>query len=204
VDTPEASAAQDIAPEEIVGRLERCFAEIGLTRMEGVPILNAALRVKAVGICDWQGYWLSALVTPWFLNLMLLPRQEEETAQVGSKRSFAFPAGAFEFIHGHEAALGGYWMCSLFSPVLEFTDQEAAEATAAAALEELFTAGDEEAAEAEMSMIWRGELPLPQTEEVEEAGPEAPDVQEARSEPTTVSRRAFLRGPAAREKERQA
>jgi [NiFe] hydrogenase assembly HybE family chaperone len=194
VNTPEASTAQDIAPEEIAGRLEGCFAEIGKTRMEGVPILNAALRVKAVGTCEWQGFWLSALITPWFLNLMLLPRQDEETAQIGSKRSFAFPAGAFEFIRGREETLGGYWMCSLFSPVLEFTDQEAAEATAQAALEELFTAEEGGETDADMAMIWRGELPAPETEEAEEAGPEAAEVEQVQGEPTTVSRRAFLRG----------
>ncbi len=185
---------EEIVAEEVVGRLESCFAAIGATRMEGVPILNAALRVKAVGTCDWQGFWLSALITPWFLNLMLLPRREEEDLPLGSKRSFAFPAGSFEFIRGREEALGGYWMCSLFSPVLEFTDQEAAEATAAAALEELFTADEHDGSEAEMAMIWRGELPAE-----EEPEPEAEEVQESRSEPTSVSRRDFLRGPAARE-----
>ncbi|WP_193368690.1 [NiFe]-hydrogenase assembly chaperone HybE [Pelagibius marinus] len=190
MDTPETIAAQETAEQ-----LERCFAAIGATRMEGVPILNAALRVQAVGTREWQGFWLSVLITPWFLNLMLLPRQQEEDdLPVGSKRSFAFPAGAFEFIRGREEALGGYWMCSLFSPVLEFTDQEAAEATAAAALEELFAADEAEPAEAEMAMIWRGELPAE-----EESEPEAEGAEESRSEPTTVSRRAFLRGPAARE-----
>ena len=186
---------EEIAPEEIVDRLERCFAEIGETRMAGVPILNPALRVKAVGLRDWQGFRLAVLVTPWFLNLMLLPRQAEEGVRVGSKRSFVFPAGAFEFLHGWEEALGGYWLCSLFSPVLEFTDQEAAEATAAAALEELFTAEEDDAAEAEMAMIWRGELPEP--EAAEAAAPEAEEAEgpEDQGEPAAVSRRAFLRGP---------
>ncbi len=186
MDTPETIAARDMAE-----RLERCFAEIGATRMEGVPILNAALRVQAVGTGEWQGFWLSALITPWFLNLMLLPRQEEEDLPVGSKRSFAFPAGSFEFIRGREETLGGYWMCSLFSPVLEFTDQAAAEATAVAALEELFTADEAESAEAEMAMIWRGELP-----EAEAAEPEVEEAiaPESQGEPATVSRRAFLRG----------
>ena len=186
------------AGQDTATRLERCFAEIGETRMEGVPILNPALRVKARGLREWQSFWLTALITPWFLNLMLLPRQEgaddDATAlPVGAKRFFAFPAGSFEFIRGREAALGGYWMCSLFSPVLEFTDQAAAEATADAALQELFTA-DEEETDAEMATIWRGELPLADSVE-----PDPEDAPEDRPAPSPVSRRAFLRGPAARE-----
>ena len=42
--------------------------------MAGVPMLNPALRVQAVGFRHWQSHWLGVLVTPWFMNLMLLPR----------------------------------------------------------------------------------------------------------------------------------
>ncbi len=181
-------------PEAAAERLERCFAEIAAQRMAGVPILNAALRVKALGTRDWQGFWLSILVTPWFLNVMLQPQAAEtETLAVGVKRLFSLPAGPFEFIRGHEPSVGGYWMCSLFSPVLEFTDQEAAEATATAALEALFAEDDASEAEPDMAMIWRGELPAP--EALDEV-PEAAAAPEERPDPAGVSRRALLRGRA--------
>lgn len=65
-----------------------------------------------------------------------------------------------EFIRGKEKAVGPYWMCSLFSPVLEFADQKSAETAAAAALEALLEDGEKESeAERNMAMVWRGELP---------------------------------------------
>jgi [NiFe] hydrogenase assembly HybE family chaperone len=183
-------------------RLEACYAEVERQRMEGVPILNCALDVKAVGMRDWNGYWLCILVTPWFMNIMLLPcdaAQEIQRIPTGTKRHFAFPAGKFEFIHGEEAAIGSFWMCSLFSPMFEFGDQETAEATAMAALQALFEQ-DEEAssAEREMDMIWRGErpeetAPVVETDEVE-------DHPVADSEPRTLNRRTFLTGSLDRER----
>jgi len=178
---------------DMAGRLEACFAEIAATRMEGVPILNHALSVQAVGGRDWSEGWLCVLVTPWFMNLMLLPGSDDEfAAATGTKRILAFPAGQFEFIAGHEDGLGHYWMCSLFSPVFEFPDQEAAEATALSAIDALFeTDGETDDSENAMARMWRGEAPEDDpVAEAEES--EDPEVEIAA--PREVSRRSFLRG----------
>ena len=53
--------------------IESTFARIERERMQGVPLLNAALQVKVADVERWDGQWLAALVTPWFLNLLLLP-----------------------------------------------------------------------------------------------------------------------------------
>lgn len=129
----------------ISARLDEAFAKIHAERMDGVPILNPRLKVEAVGTRDWNGDWLSVLVTPWFINLMLLPGTDEAAAAwadlpLGSSVPRSFPAGRFDFLVGEEAAIGRYQMCSLFSPVLEFEDQEAARIAAEAALETLFDA----------------------------------------------------------------
>lgn len=170
--------------------------------MAGIPILNAALPVKAVGGRSWNGYWLCVLITPWFMNLMALPdKAGDEPVATGTKRMFAFPAGSFEFIAGGEAAIGPFWMCSLFSPVLEFSDQEGAEATAVAALEAIFESGGEsDASERDMAAMWRGEVPV----QADDAGNDSEDdASEDRAAPghgshapRPVSRRAFLRGGA--------
>lgn len=184
---------------DIADRLERCFHEIEQTRMAGVPILNRALRVKAVGVRDWSGDTLGVLVTPWFMNLMLLPGDprkqaaSEETAQIGEKRLFPFPAGAFEFIRGHEEAIGPYWMCSLFSPVFEFADQETAEAAANAALDELMRTEDAPSErDAEMAAIWRGERPEPEHPAIETGDGGEPDAEAPMA--AELSRRNLLRG----------
>ncbi len=85
----------------------------------------------------YDGLWVSILVTPWFIDVMLLPGSEEEVKpgaaiDLEPRFSIDFPAGSFEFICGAEPELGPYRMCSLFSPVLQFENQDAALAAAEA------------------------------------------------------------------------
>ncbi len=125
--------------------LQEIFARIHAERMEGIPILNPKLTVEVVGTRSWHDHTLTALITPWSINLMLLPAGEEDCAawkslQLGSNVVHRFPAGRFDFLVGEEDGIGRYQMCSLFSPVLEFEDQEAARVAAAAALQALFDA----------------------------------------------------------------
>ena len=123
-------------------RLVSAWTRIRDERMAGVPILNPALAVEAVALRDWQGHWLGALVTPWFINLVLLPGGGAWRA-VADRESVwhAFPSGRFEFIGGSEPGIGPYHACSLFSPVLEFADHETARETARVAVDSLFDPG---------------------------------------------------------------
>ena len=123
------------APAELTKRLEAVFSEIQASRMADVPMLNSALRVEAVSFLSWNENWLGILVTPWFMNLMLLPcgGQAWHGLATGQTVLHAFPAGEYAFIVGQEAALGQHQSCSLFSPMFDFPDQESARATALAA-----------------------------------------------------------------------
>lgn len=138
-------ALTDAEPHAIAAKLEAAFERVHRERMHDVPILNAALGIKAVGTRAVEAGWLSALVTPWFINLMLLPRTPGQTEdyralRLGSTVVHSFPAGGFEFIVGEEGDLGRYQMCSLFSPVLEFESHGAALITAESAIAVLFDA----------------------------------------------------------------
>jgi [NiFe] hydrogenase assembly HybE family chaperone len=135
------------AAGEILSRgLEAVFGRIERERMRGVPILNPALSVACVGMRAIEDGWLCVLVTPWFINVIALPA-DEEAAQAwsrmpaGAKSTRRLPSGSFEFISASEEGIGPYQMCSLFSPVLEFENQEAALAVADASLAALFEAG---------------------------------------------------------------
>ncbi len=109
-------------------------------RMEGLGLVNPALAVEAIGFAPWGGHWLGVLLTPWFMNLVLTPRDPAQWTPLapGATRRLAFPAGEFEFIGGHDAAVGAYQMCSLFSPVQEFADMDSARLVAQLAREALF------------------------------------------------------------------
>ena len=126
-------------------RLEAAFTRIWKTRMEGLPFLNGSLRVEAVGFRPWEGQWLGVLVTPWFVNLVLVPGEGEWKALAqGGERIVALPAGGFRFVSGHDEEIGEYHACSLFSPAQEFADHDTARAVAAASLAALFDPANDE------------------------------------------------------------
>jgi len=129
--------------------LEATFGHIAQQRMAGVPILNPALSVEAVGFRPWAEHWLGVVITPWFMNLWLMPRvvARWQPIAVGATRHHVFPAGVFEFIGGHEATIGDYQACSLFSPMFDFDNHAGAHDTAVAALAALFDAAHREAGE---------------------------------------------------------
>ena len=57
-------------------RLEAAFGAVYEQRMQGLPFINAALAVEAVDFRPWNGHWLGVLITPWFMNLVLLPNDQ--------------------------------------------------------------------------------------------------------------------------------
>lgn len=147
-------------------------------RMEGLAFVNPRLAVEAVRFAAWNGHWLGVLVTPWFMNLVLAPRDPSAWASLhlGGKRHFTFPAGDYEFIGARDAAGGEFAMCSLFSPVLEFASQAQAVEVATHALAALFdprNASDDAAAAsvaapelpaASAPLVGRGAEPLSRRE----------------------------------------
>ena len=120
--------------------LEARFRVVWREQMRDMPMVHPALDVAALGFRPWQGHWLGVLVTPWFMNLWLMPRDVAQWQAIGERatRCYAFPAGVFEFIGGRDAVIGDYQACSLFSPMFAFADAAAAHATALAALDALF------------------------------------------------------------------
>ena len=119
--------------------LEQRFQQILELQMQGIAVLNPALTVQAYGFKAIQNDWLGIMITPWFMNLMLLPNSTGlwTNARPGESLSRNYPYGQFDFTLGHDSALGHYGQCSLFSPMLEFADQYAAIIAAEAILKAL-------------------------------------------------------------------
>jgi [NiFe] hydrogenase assembly HybE family chaperone len=130
-------------PENPAPELSRVFAEIAATRMAGLALCNPALQVEAIAFQQRDdGHWAGVMLTPWAINLLCLPGQEENWPALPacSKHDWQFPSGNYEFTVAEETSLGIYHLCSLFSPALEFESQEAARLTALAAAQALFAA----------------------------------------------------------------
>lgn len=139
--------------------LVRLFTGVARTRMAGVPILNPALQVEAVGFelvapkaaaagattpspsavpAVEQPGALGILITPWFMNLLWFPLARSDQADgVGRSRLRRVGTQRFDFIGGFEPGFGCYEACSLFSPMFEFANPAAARATAQAVLANL-------------------------------------------------------------------
>lgn len=108
--------------------LESCFLKVYHDRMRSLPIVNPGITVRAMDFRPWCGFWFGALITPWFINLVLLPREKRAEAEtVGKPCRFSFAGGDFTFLAAHEVELGGYWSCSLLSPVTGIENQLQAE-----------------------------------------------------------------------------
>lgn len=126
--------------KQIECALERCFNGILAGSMHDLPIINPALKVEALGFVRLKQDWLGALITPWFMNLLLLPGGEDCESRIlapGSKFERPFPFGRFEFTVADEAQLGRYAVCSLFSPMFQFAEHADAVTAAQAALQAL-------------------------------------------------------------------
>ncbi|MEP9367264.1 [NiFe]-hydrogenase assembly chaperone HybE [Xanthobacter sp. VNH20] len=117
-------------------RLEAAFREIHAGQMRGVPIVNETLSVKAVGFRAYEGRVFGMLITPWFMNLVLLPGPDQDWTRLatGTKELIAFPSGWYEFLSANRPETGPYKACSLFSPMFDFTSMLQATETATAAL----------------------------------------------------------------------
>jgi [NiFe] hydrogenase assembly HybE family chaperone len=108
--------------------------------MASLPIYNPQLTIAALGFRPHPDGFVGALVTPWFLNIVVLPAStSDETRPPGAVRTVAFPSGAYVLSAAKLERVGAFEFLSLFSPMQDFEDQAAAQLTASAALEALFS-----------------------------------------------------------------
>lgn len=121
-------------PQALVAGFER----IAATRMAGMPLCNPALDVEAVGFRAHGGGMVGVLVTPWSINLVLLPAPGTPPLATGERVSAGFPSGSYDFMGGEEPECGPFRFCSLFSPPDGFADQAQARAVALEVMAQLF------------------------------------------------------------------
>lgn len=122
--------------------LEALFRRIHASEMAGMPVLNSALAVEAVGFRRCAYGWLGVLITPWFMNLVLLPATGTPWISLASGKQcdLNFPSGGYRFTADSATELGEYLSCQLFSPMSHFPDQATARTAANAALAAVVTA----------------------------------------------------------------
>jgi [NiFe] hydrogenase assembly HybE family chaperone len=157
-------------------RLEAMYRRIWLASMRDLPFVNLALSVEALGFRRWLatasasrpdsdaparsmdnrkgcgddllGDWVGAMITPWFINLLILPGGGDlwSDRPSGERCQLVFPIGPLEFIADDDASaeIPALQYCPLFAPPGQFASQAAARAGAMAALNAMFGTPAEE------------------------------------------------------------
>jgi [NiFe] hydrogenase assembly HybE family chaperone len=131
---PDAEAPPSGRLPALVATFTRIAAD-----MADLPFYNAALSIEAVGFQPFGSESLGVLITPWFMNLMLIPAQAEAYAEDrnGAKRVVEFPSGPQTFLHGGTEDFGMFWSRSLASPMDAYRSQPQVRAAARLALTRL-------------------------------------------------------------------
>ena len=120
-----------------IAQLVERFRNIHEQRMQELPFINTKLSVEAVGFRSWKDLELGVLITPWFMNLILLPTSDADIEQ-GHKIDARFPSGNIELTAAQDEEIGLYFSAALFSSVMQFPNQETAVDIAAEIMRELF------------------------------------------------------------------
>jgi [NiFe] hydrogenase assembly HybE family chaperone len=123
-----------------VERLVDYYKTVYEERFRGLPIVNAALQVEAVGFRELAEHEFGALITPWFINLFLLPGTERwHDRPQGSVCTVELPGGKVDFTVSHDEVMGTTLSAAMFGTVTEFPDQAMAREVARETLRLLFS-----------------------------------------------------------------
>jgi len=125
--------------DNAVAKLVRHFRTIYDEHMRDLPIVNTSIDVEGFGFRDFEAHRLGVLITPWFMNLVLLPANEQwgDSAQ-GDTTMVDFPSGPVEFTVSRDQELGTYLTASLPGSIANLPDQATAREVAQQGLTELF------------------------------------------------------------------
>lgn len=131
-----------------VARLVAIYRRVDRERMRDLLLRNDALAVEAVGFCDWGTHKIGVIITPWFINLVLLPGEKTDWSahRHGDKVEYALPGGSYDFIHGDVEDFGCIQACSLMSPVGDLPDQGTARLIAEEVMRQVLVEGEPDVA----------------------------------------------------------
>jgi [NiFe] hydrogenase assembly HybE family chaperone len=129
-----AALSQDDAVQNLANAYRRAALKV-----KGLPIYNPTLAVEAVGFREHEGREVGVMVTPWFMNLTVLPSAGDlgDWAN-GRTLRLPFPSGIYEFAVSELHGAGLVATCALFPTMSEFTDHEAAQLAAQTIADALF------------------------------------------------------------------
>jgi [NiFe] hydrogenase assembly HybE family chaperone len=126
----------------MLATLEAIYRDTVQARMQELPVYNPALRVEAWGFKLRDGHCSGVLITPWCMNLLLLPVDGDGWTGLapGAHVEVAFPAGTHRLTLSLPAGTASHLSLTLFTTVLNFADQDTARQVADEVLKRLYQA----------------------------------------------------------------
>lgn len=126
-------------PQQIAEQLQQTFNTILVDSMQGIPILNPNIRVQALGFHEHEGRILGIIITPWLMNVVLLPAEGEDWShmELGDKRPHEFHGRTYKFMLNEYDGIGLCQTHSLYSPMRAFATHEQAVKVAQEFLDDL-------------------------------------------------------------------
>lgn len=123
-------------PDSRIAKLVARFEAIGAARMIHLPFYRQDLAVEAVGFRALESYFAGVLITPWFINLVLLPRDPDATPvpHDGAEVFVELPGGRQRLLANQDEELGGFLTFSVASNLFTIADQTAAREQAQASV----------------------------------------------------------------------
>lgn len=186
---------------EVLGRsIESIFRRIHVERMRGLPLLNPALEVAAVGFRQHEGRGIGIIVTPWLMNLVMLPGADDDWSdlELGAKQWHAIGARQYKFLVNEIDDIGVCQTHSLHSPMHAFACQQDALDAARdflARLDEEREPTAEDRVDADLlGRLMRGEITPDTGLDALETGVAEATGSTGGTERNSISRRALLRG----------
>lgn len=122
--------------------LEAHYRHVWQTRRPDFPTVNVALAVELVGFARYEGDWLGVVITPWFLNLVLISGGGQLWGDIpaGERRYLNLPCGTMPFIADDDPEIGSYQYCPLIASVDQLPNMATARLVAADAMATVFGA----------------------------------------------------------------
>lgn len=113
-------------------QIEDVFLQIEQEQMQGIPLLNPALKVQTIGFQRYENRTLGIIITPWMMNLLLLPSEDDDWSdlKLGDKTHHRLPANEYRFLVNEIDGIGICQTHSIYSPMHEFMNQDHAVAAA--------------------------------------------------------------------------
>ena len=117
--------------------LEAHFHQLWAARGDDFPVVNPKLAIKAIGFARVQGDWVGVMVTPWFVQLMLLAGGGTLWGDipVGQRRYLDLPGATLPFTAAEVMGIGAYQYSPLLAQISEAEDMLAAQRVADDALQ---------------------------------------------------------------------